>query len=203
MRAFETEVKTTGEFSQFLQHGFIEPASNSIAVFIANKLLAGREVGVANPASRSTRLVGRFAARTITDRDQFPIGRPGANGENAQAFLGSFLRLGQGIFVVIFAVGKKHKHLMAVLLMTLEGFHGRINRFAEVGAAFGDEVNVDEVDVLTQGFLIDGERALEEGGAGKRDEAEPVAFAELKKFLNGELGTLHARWEEVVGKHTA
>ena len=117
--------------------------------------------------------------------------------------MGRFLRLGQGIFVVIFAIGKKHKHLMAVLLMAFEGFHGSINRFAEVGAAFGDEVDVDEVDVLAQGFLIHGERALKKGGAGKRDEAEPVAFAELQEFLNGELGALHSGWHEVVGKHAA
>ena len=135
--------------------------------------------------------------------NQFSLWRSGANGKNAQAFAGRFTGFLHRIFIVILAIGKKHQHLVAFLILFTKGLDGRLNRLADLGSAFGDEIHRNQIYMLAQRLLIDCERALEKRRAGEGNQAKAIALAQFEQFVNGQLRAFHAVGREILREHAA
>ena len=116
---------------------------------------------------------------------QFSLRRSGADSKNAQAFAGGFTGFLHRIFIVILAIGKKHQHLVAFLILFAKGLDSRLNCLSDLGSAFGDEIHRNQIYMLAQRLLIDSERALEKGLAGEGNHTETIAFTQLEQFVNG------------------
>ena len=74
-----------------------------------------------------------------------------------------------------------------VSLPALERLQARVHRRAEVRAAARDDADLDRVQALAEGALVERQRALHERAAGERDESGAVALELRQQVLDGEL----------------
>ena len=67
---------------------------------------------------------------------------------------------------VIFAVGEQHQDLVVVTFV-FEGAQNCLNGFGQGRAALGNDADLEGVDALPEGLVIERERALQKRSAGK------------------------------------
>src|SRR5207237_5896135 len=72
-----------------------------------------------------------------------------------------------------------------------------------VRAAARDDADMDRVEALAEGALVERERALDEGAAGEGDEAGAVAPELRQQVLDGELRAAEAVRLHVAREHAA
>src|SRR5439155_21007930 len=109
-------------------------------------------------------------------RDELPLG--GADADRVDlhaALLGALGRL-LDVALVALAVGNEDERLV-VSLPALERLQARVHRRAEVRAAARDDADLDRVQALAEGALVERQRARHEPAAGARDAAVAVALA--------------------------
>ena len=109
------------------------------------------------------------AALRILDTQQLALRGADANREDAQAGLGRLFCGFQRAGIMIFPIGEKHQHLIVVAF--LESRQGRLNCFSDGRATLGDDIDVERLDALAKGRVVNGQRALQERAAGERDQA--------------------------------
>ena len=107
--------------------------------------------------------------------------------ELPSAIGGSFGRVLHLAFVVL-AVGDEDERLVAALT-TLECLEARVDGVGERRAALGDDADIHGAQTFRECLVVESQRTLHEGAAGKGDQADTIAAQLLDEVLHGELGT--------------
>ena len=84
-----------------------------------------------------------------------------------------------------------------------ESLERKRGRSTEVRAAAGNDLGVELIDCFEDGFVIDGERGLDEGTPGKGDQPDPVFGEGENDVLRRELCPGQAIGRQIVGHHAA
>ena len=80
---------------------------------------------------------------------------------------------------------------------------GERDRIGNIGAAFRDGLGVEIVDRIDGGVVVDREGRLEEGAAGKGDQADAIALQLVDQILRREFDPLETIRLHVVREHAA
>src|SRR5689334_13052863 len=104
-----------------------------------------------------------------------PSGGTYANGEDAEAGTGGGFSSGHRIAFVVLAVSDDNKRFL-VLFLRFEDGHGGFDGARQSGPIAGNGFRVKHSHTLGKDLAIHGQRTLEEGAAGKRNESEPIRF---------------------------
>ncbi len=78
---------------------------------------------------------------------------------------------------MVFAIGQHHQRF--VIIAFLECSRGGLDDLCQRGAALRNDIDVESLDALTECGVINGQRTLQEGRAGKGDEAKAVGLGLL------------------------
>ena len=82
-----------------------------------------------------------------------------------------------------------------------KGSHAFANGVGDGGALFGNEIGVERPDALAEGLVIQRQRTLEEGAAGKSHETEPIRLAEAQQVEGGQFGLRQPVGFHVIAQH--
>ncbi len=139
-------------------------------------------------------------ARVVAQRNGAALGRADAHGVNPDAVLRGDLRLVDHVAFEVLAVGDEDEDLQ-VIRLAFEGVDGGVDGGGDVGAGARDGVGVELAQGVLERVMVDGQRALEEGVAGKGDQPEAIVRQLIGEVGQGELGPLEAVRLHVLGQH--
>jgi hypothetical protein len=152
----EGKIESIALGGNLAEEGFVEPGLDGVALGILEEF--GRAI-------------------FVDGAEHFALRSADADGVDLQAGVRGLARGLDGAVIVVFAVGEQDEDLVVGGVL-FEGSQGGGNGFRQGGAAERNDADSEGVEVLAEDLLVEGERALEEGGAGEGDEAEAVGAGE-------------------------
>src|SRR2546430_776075 len=102
----------------------------------------------------------------------------------------------------LFAIGENDQATVSGRALA-ECIHCEIDRFRNVRSAFRNNFCVEIVDRFNRCFVVDGQRRLQKGATGERDQSNTVALKLIDQILSSELYALEPIGLDVVRKHAA
>lgn len=165
-------------FSNLLQQGFIEAGANRLPRRVAHQ--PRRSVGIPQGNHRAG-------------------GSSHAHGENANPFLSRLPCKLQCVAFSFLSVGEDNEGF--VTLTSSHRSDGFLDRASEVCATPGNGVGVEGFDGLTEGIVINRQRALEKCSTRKSNQSHAVAVEFFECVENGQFGPGQTVGTHVRGEH--
>ena len=103
--------------------------------------------------------------------------------------------------IVVFAVGDEDDVLVLLFLIVEHVVQHLADAVSDEGAAARDAVRGDILQHQSEKAVVEGERALHDGGAGEDHETDPVPGEAVDGILDGQFGPFHPVWGQVFGEH--
>src|ERR1051325_4999876 len=109
----------------------------------------------------------------------------------------------EGAAVVIFAIGENDQYLVILAFLSGKGGDGRLNRFGDGSSALRNDRCIECINILAKRLVVEGEGTLQEGGAGKCNQAEAIIFGEAQQIERGQFCAREAIGGHIGGEHAA
>src|SRR5262249_17793275 len=108
------------------------------------------------------------------DADELALRGPYADGVDPDTAVGGALGRLLHLALVVLAVRDEDERLV-LPLPALEGLERRVDRPGQRGATSRDDTHLERIEALAEGAVVEGQRALHEGGAREGDEPDAIA----------------------------